>query len=117
VKYFKSLPSFSLRTGKELVDNQDPKIFSDFELSEIFVQHIIKTNYNEDPFCFKDELPKALQKNDSEMAEFTRALHAEENALFQGLKNTGDNLEGAYLYTTDKTRTLCAKKALTTEFF
>ena len=43
--------------------------------------------------------------------EYTRALHAEENALFQALRNAGARIEGGTLYTTASTCTLCAKKA------
>lgn len=105
------LPSCSLRTGKELVDSLDQTIFSDFELNEKFVQHIKNNYYVDKPFCFKRELPSVLNKPENQMAEFTRALHAEENAIFQALRNTGNDLEGATLYTTDETCTLCGKKA------
>ncbi len=44
-------------------------------------------------------------------AEYTRAIHAEENALFQASRNVGGTLEGSTLYTTSSTCTLCAKKA------
>ena len=47
----------------------------------------------------------------SKHREFTRALHAEENALFQSIKNRSGNLIGSTLYTTDQPCTLCSKKA------
>jgi deoxycytidylate deaminase len=49
--------------------------------------------------------------DEGEKTEYTRALHAEENAFFQASRNTNTELIGATLYTTDKTCNLCAKKA------
>lgn len=101
----------SLRTGKELADGGSEDNFSDYEMEdEAFHKHI-KENYNiERPFCFCEELPKVLKKKDK-MREYTRSLHAEENALFQALGNSQYDLNGATLYTTSSTCTLCAKKA------
>jgi len=103
--------SCSLRTGKELVDSPSKEIFSDFERSAKFVKHIRENCYTDRPFCFRSELPLALGRPGDKMAEFTRALHAEENALSQATRNTGRTLDEGVLYTTASTCTLCAKKA------
>lgn len=105
------LPSCSMRTGKDLVDDQDATLFSDYELSKDFVDYIEEHHYFDTPFCFKSALPFVLEGERRAMNEFTRALHAEENAMLISLKNSNGSLEGATLYTTDKTCTLCAKKA------
>lgn len=103
-------PPCSLRTSKELVDNPNPTMFSKYEMSEEFRSHIRTTCYTDQPFCFRHEL-SAVKKTDDGHREFTRALHAEENALFQAIRNSGNYLDGAILYTTDQPCTLCGKKA------
>ena len=99
----------SLRTGSELVNGASPTVFSDYERGVKFVNHI-RSSYNMNfPFCFRNELGEL--DNGKKKNEFTRALHAEENAMFQGLANSKGNMFGSTLYTTSRTCTLCAKKA------
>ncbi len=98
----------ALRTGKELVENPCEDVFSDYERSAEFVQHIKQEHYAEHPFCFRYEYSKLAK---GKRAEFTRALHAEENALFQASWHAGEKLSDATLYTTASTCTLCAKKS------
>jgi len=100
----------SLRTGKDLVDSPDKTVFSEYELSSDFVSHIRTNCYTKNPFCFRSELPIVLNEQNGAKREFTRALHAEENALFQANQISGSTLSGATLYTTDSPCTLCAKK-------
>lgn len=99
----------SLRTAQELVNGARQDVYSNFERSSAFISHIQTTRPLELPFCFREELPLLLRK--PKMAEWTRALHAEENALFQASWNSGEKFDGAVLYTTACTCTLCAKKA------
>ncbi len=100
----------SLRSAKQLISSPDPEIFSPYERGNEFVDHI-RHNYNLDlPFCFKDEVAIAKQWKDKK-AEYTRALHAEENAFLQITKNGGISVENSTLFTTASTCTLCAKKA------
>jgi dCMP deaminase len=97
-----------MRTGKELVDSPKADIFSEYERSEEFVRHIQQNCYLDLPFCFSTEYARV---SGGKMSEFTRALHAEENALFQSVRNTEWALNGSVLYTTASPCTLCAKKA------
>ena len=97
-----------MRTGRELVDSPKPDVFSEYERSEEFVSHIQKNCYSDLPFCFRTEYARI---SSGKMTEFTRALHAEENALFQSVRNTEWGLTGSVLYTTASPCTLCAKKA------
>ncbi|WP_130471948.1 deoxycytidylate deaminase [Candidatus Magnetaquicoccus inordinatus] len=99
----------SLRTGKELIKKKDEKIFSKYERSEEFLKHIKLVPSSDKPFCFKDHYQKAAKKT-GKPNEFTRSLHAEENAFFQAVRRMHD-LSGSILYTTDRTCNLCAKKA------
>ena len=101
----------SLRTAKELLDSADEKVFSEHERNPKF-QDYIRNNFThtQHPFCFRQELPKFLNKSDK-MGEYTRALHAEENALFQALSRSDGKIENGTLYVTDCTCNLCAKKA------
>lgn len=98
----------SLRTGHELVNDATAKCFSDYEQSATFVTHITSARDEEKPFCFRAELAKMTGKK---QAEYTRSLHAEENAFLQTAKIGGSAIAGATLYTTASTCTLCAKKA------
>ncbi|MCX6151502.1 MAG: deaminase [Ignavibacteriales bacterium] len=98
----------ALRTCEELVNNSTPLIFSGYERSEKFTNHIKGLKQREEPFCFRTE--KAVIDKKKE-AEYTRALHAEENALFQASANGYISLIGSTLYTTSRTCNLCAKKA------
>jgi dCMP deaminase len=101
----------SLRTGKELAEGGRKRVFSDYERSPEFINHI-KTHFNiSHAFCFRNMVEKVQGKSRDKMREFTRALHAEENALLQAAKGSHESLDGATLYTTSKTCTLCAKKA------
>lgn len=99
----------SLRTCQELIGSANSKLFSAYERSDEFVSVISKKQDRHQPFCFKDEYSKI--KSNERYAEFTRSLHAEENALFQACRNVGQDIRGSTLYTTDRTCNLCAKKA------
>lgn len=98
----------SLRTRKELITALNPEAFSEYERSSTFLEHIRANNCSDRPYCFKDEYGQLTGKNH---AEFTRALHAEENALLQATRHGIEALIGATLFTTDSPCTLCAKKA------
>jgi deoxycytidylate deaminase len=111
----------SLREGEDLISGQRPEIFSEFEKSKRFTSHIKNCSPNALPFCFREQLSE-LETNEKQAkdrrkyykhkkAEYTRALHAEENALSQATKNTGSFKNNAALYSTTSTCTLCAKKA------
>jgi len=82
--------------------------FSEYEASPDFRKYISANRSHDAPFCFRTEL---ANKEDKKSAEYTRALHAEENAFLQTAKVGGPSLQGAILYTTSSTCTLCAKKA------
>ena len=82
--------------------------FSVYENSDEFKTHIISREKGDVPFCFRTELSVIDRKKS---VEYTRALHAEENAFLQTAKIGGMSLYGATLYTTASTCTLCAKKA------
>jgi len=101
----------SLRTARELLESADDKVFSEHELDPKFIEYIKeKFTDPQHPFCFRQELPKFMGKNDK-MTEYTRALHAEENAFFQALWSSHGKIENGTLYVTDCTCNLCAKKA------
>lgn len=82
--------------------------FSEYEASPGFRKFISTHKDHDAPFCFRTELANMEEKKS---AEYTRALHAEENAFLQTAKVGGASLQGAILYTTSSTCTLCAKKA------
>lgn len=98
----------SLRSGNELTSELPEEIYSAYERSSEFVTHIKSTNIGDNPFCFREEL---FNLSGKKQAEFTRSLHAEENALLQATRHGIKTLSGGTLYTTDSTCTLCAKKA------
>ncbi|MFW6253921.1 MAG: deoxycytidylate deaminase [Chitinivibrionales bacterium] len=99
----------TFRTASALTEGMDPKMFSDYETSSTFIAHIESKNYGDTPFCFKDEYKTIKSKS---FNEFTRSVHAEENALLQALANSStEHLEGGTIYTTDSPCTLCSKKA------
>ena len=98
----------SLRTADELLKNLDKQVFSEFETSSNFVDHISKRKLGNQPFCFKDELSSLKNKK---FNEYTRALHAEENALLQSMIHGTSAIKDSVLYTTDSPCTLCSKKA------
>jgi len=98
----------ALRTAGELISDLDKTAFSEYERSEIFVRHISDRNIGDQPYCFCEEL--ALIEGEKSR-EYTRALHAEENALLQALVHGSDAIQGSTLYTSDSPCTLCSKKA------
>jgi dCMP deaminase len=98
----------SLRTAHELITEEHLDNFSEYEQSDEFKKHIEEQGIDDNPFCFKDELRKI---EGGKRAEFTRALHAEENAMLQATRHGVESLQDSILYTTDSTCTLCAKKA------
>jgi dCMP deaminase len=99
----------NLRTGADLLRDMDTEKFSEYERSDVFIGHISKSKNINFPFCFKDEYKSIKEKS---VNEFTRALHAEENAMLQALSNAGrEGLKGATIFTTDSPCTLCSKKA------
>jgi dCMP deaminase len=99
----------SLRSCEELLNTIETteRAYSAFEQSETFKEHI-KRRPSKSSFCFRSELA-ALEEQKSN--EYTRALHAEENAFLQTAKVGGVSLCESTLYTTASTCTLCAKKA------
>jgi len=99
----------SLRTACQLLTNPDKSMFSEYERSQNFIEHIRSRNLGDQPFCFMEEL--AALKKASREREFTRGVHAEENALLQAARHGTEALREAILYTTDSPCTLCAKKA------
>lgn len=99
----------SLRTGAELVNDPSADVFSDFELSDKFRNHMKKENCKDEAFCFKNEYTK-MQKQ-AKNVEYTRALHAEENAFLQATDHSGGTLQGSALYSTTLPCMLCAKKS------
>lgn len=82
--------------------------FSEFERADKFRSFIKQRKKGDVPFCFRTELAGLEEKKS---VEYTRSLHAEENAFLQTAKVGGMSLFGATLYTTASTCTLCAKKA------
>jgi len=98
----------AFRTGKELIEDLDHSTFSEYERSEEFISHMKEKHYRDEAFCFNDVLAEIKGKKNN---EFTRAVHAEENALLQSMKHGAEALKDGALYTTDCTCTLCAKKA------
>jgi deoxycytidylate deaminase len=99
----------SLRTADQLLTDSDEGTFSEYERSKIFIEHIRSRRLGNQPFCFREEL--AVLERKPKKSEFTRALHAEENALFQATRHGGEAVKGSILYTTDSPCPLCAKKA------
>jgi dCMP deaminase len=99
----------SVRSCSELLDaDSEDTTYSEFERSERFREHIKSKNAENRPFCFRSEYARL---NSDKGSEFTRALHAEENAILQTAKFGGMSVQDATLYTTASTCTLCAKKA------
>jgi dCMP deaminase len=104
-------PACSLRTARELIEDPSRDVFSTYEQSPKFKNHVKNNCILDLPFCFRSELKSIDNGQNSEKKEFTRALHAEENALFQATRNSRQDLRGCMLYTTDQPCNLCAKKA------
>lgn len=98
----------SLRTVSELLNGPDDKVFSRYERDKKFIDHIAKKENKKASFCFREEYSEITKNNER---EFTRAVHAEENALMLAIEHGREAVKDAILYTTDKTCTLCAKKA------
>jgi deoxycytidylate deaminase len=98
----------SLRSTDDLLLTLDCKVYSKYETREPFIGHIKLKPDHAQPYCFKDELSVIENKKSN---EFTRSLHAEENALLQAQLYGIEAVKDATLYTTASTCTLCAKKA------
>ena len=108
----------NLRDIRSFRTNKDKMSFSQFEIeNEDFNKEISRKNKNIDydllngrlhPYCFKDIYNSIKRKGDQ---VYTRALHAEENAFLQIVKNGGVGIEGGYLFTTASPCELCSKKA------
>ncbi len=100
-----------------LLTNNDKEAFSDFELKNKNYRTFVKSNFINDkeiprqkiiPFCFKDTYNGF--KNDKNQV-YTRALHAEENAFLQLIKNGIQLKDGGTLFSTASPCELCSKKA------
>lgn len=100
-----------------LLTNNDKGAFSDFELKDKNYRTFVKSNFINDkeisrqrivPFCFKDTYNGF--KNDKNQV-YTRALHAEENAFLQLVKNGIQLKDGGILFSTASPCELCSKKA------
>ncbi|MCP3957172.1 MAG: hypothetical protein GY719_04910 [bacterium] len=98
----------ALRTCEELGNDATPEVFSSFERRQEFMAKIQSLPQQREPFCFRTQYGILRE---AKAAEYTRALHAEENALFQASRNVTTALLDSTLYTTASTCTLCAKKA------
>ena len=100
----------ALRTCKELFEDvrASDHPFSNYEMRDPFKSHM-SSKLSDAPFCFRAELAEI--EGGTKRAEYTRALHAEENAFLQTAKVGGTSVRGSTLYTTASTCTLCAKKA------
>lgn len=96
------------RCAHDLLEQKNTELYSEYERSPEFIEHLRKANIGENPFCFREELTRIKEKK---QAEYTRALHAEENALLQATRYGFEAIKDGTLYTTDCTCTLCAKKA------
>ncbi len=99
----------SLRTRAELINGGSTSAFSEYERSSAFIRHLQSNGSHNKPFCFRHELSELEGKKKKN--EFTRALHAEENAFFQAIQSQPNGTDSTTLYTTSRTCTLCAKKA------
>lgn len=112
-----------LRSAKDLINNENMKIYSDFEnsnydfrskLKKLFSEAIAtdeSTNFLKGKnlsYCFKKIYN--INKNDKNQVH-TRALHAEENAFLQIVKYGGNGVSNGYLFTTASPCELCSKKA------
>lgn len=100
-----------------MLTNNDKEAFSDFELKDKNYRTFVKSNFINDkeisrqrivPFCFKDTYNGF--KNDKNQV-YTRALHAEENAFLQLVKNGIQLKDGGTLFSTASPCELCSKKA------
>lgn len=108
----------SLRNRFDLELGRDVEAFSFYEKNDNeFNGHIklvnknfvsIKSTGRNVSFCFKAEY-NSLKKEKNQV--HTRALHAEENAFLQLVKNGGMGVAGGYLFTTASPCELCSKKA------
>lgn len=119
----------SLRSLKELVNDERPAVYSDYEknagnyMGKSFKQKVTETleevygaeeqffnnlDGHNCPYCFKD-FHNAFEGKDNQV--HTRSLHAEENAMLQISKFGGQPLKGGILFTTASPCELCSKKA------
>lgn len=116
----------SLRSLRDLIDDEDPKAYSEFEKTNSTFSnyaHNLFTAYNclgeSDrnklctigmPFCFKDLYTTCFPKHKGNQVH-TRSLHAEENAFLQLAKYGSEGIKGGMLFTTASCCELCGKKA------
>lgn len=118
----------SLRNVTDLIEGQNPDIFTEYEKNEgdyegetfhkktkdlipdgkSIADFKNDLNGHNCPFCFK-ELHNAFEGKDNQV--HTRSLHAEENAMLQISKYGGQPLKGGNLFTTASPCELCSKKA------
>jgi len=115
--------SCSLRSVKDLINNEDKKAFSNYENNDDNFRAKLKEMYSckvdsndvekklnglNLAFCFKTVQNKI---DDEKNQVHTRAMHAEENAFIQIAKNGGVGVEGGILFSTASPCELCSKKA------
>lgn len=119
----------SLRSLKELVNNEREQVYSDYEknggnysgvsfknkvnetLTEIYGdtgEFFNNLNGHNCPYCFKD-FHNSFEGKENQV--HTRSLHAEENAMLQISKFGGQPLNKGVLFTTASPCELCSKKA------
>jgi deoxycytidylate deaminase len=102
----------SLRTGEELVKNATKDVFSAFEQGIKFKDFVKMKCSPDQPFCFRELFAEFdTGGSDNKKLEYSRALHAEENAILQAVRNSPQGIEGGVLYTTSSPCNFCAKKA------
>ena len=113
-------PPCLLRNVFELINNEDPEAYSDYEkndeifrskLKEIYCKHEDGSDYScgkNVAFCFKT-IKNKIDKEKNQV--HTRSLHAEENAFLQIVKYGGSGIKGGFLFTTASPCELCSKKA------
>ena len=112
-------PPCLLRNVFELLNNEDPSAYSDYEKNNKKFRNKLKNIYqkycNEDylagkniSFCFKN-IQNSIDKEKNQV--HTRSLHAEENAFLQIVKYGGSGIQGGFLFTTASPCELCSKKA------
>lgn len=111
-----------LRSATNLLRHEDKSAYSDYENNDVDFRSVLEktigTNRflrNQDvlqgrniSFCFKTV---QNTKEDEKNQVYTRALHAEENAMLQISKYGGQGLRNGILFTTACPCELCAKKA------
>lgn len=130
-----------LRDVRDLMSNQNPDLFTDFERGKGLDEYELTPSTSENSFLKQNDsegFHEYLKSNYSGIDEsfkssgkpcsfcfktaynkfsgednqvHTRSLHAEENAMLQISKHGGQPLKNGYLFTTASTCELCAKKA------